>query len=163
MLNRVVERGRRHAWLLANICVVGCADPQQPEPKPLRYTEHLVCVVANEGARLQHMYRIDLESAQAEFVGGFGGRIISLESRQLLVAPDEVRVAFAIDDAQSRQEFEAIIHRQRLSYAVVRNQNQDLDLDLDRARLFGQCSVLDGQQLHTRPAAGKPERVGAET
>ena len=159
MLNRVVERGRRHAWLLASICVVGCADPQQPEPKPIRYTEHLVCVVTNEGARLQHMYRIDLESAQAEFVGGFGGRIISLESRQLLVAPDEERIAFAIDDAQSRQEFEVIIHRQRLSYAVVRNQSQNQD----RARLFGQCSVLDGQQLHSRPAGGKPERVGVET
>ena len=137
--------------------MVGCADPQQPEPRPIRYTEHLVCVVANEGARLQHMYRIDLESAQAEFVGGFGGRIISLESRQLLVAPDEVRIAFAIDNAQSGQEFEVSIHRQRLSYAVVRNQNQN------QARLFGQCSVLDGQQLHTRPAGGEPERVGVET
>jgi hypothetical protein len=103
------------------------------------------------------MYRIDLESAQAEFVGGFGGRIISLESRQLLVAPDEVRIAFAIDNAPSGQEFEVSIHRQRLSYAVVRNQNQN------QARLFGQCSVLDGQQLHTRPAGGKPERVGVET
>jgi hypothetical protein len=107
------------------------------------------------------MYRIDLESAQAEFVGGFGGRIISLESRQLLVAPDEVRIAFAIDNAQSGQEFEVSIHRQRLSYAVVRNQNQNQNQN--QARLFGQCSVLDGQQLHTRPAGGKPERVGVET
>jgi hypothetical protein len=67
----------------------------------------------------------------------------------LLVAPGEVRIAFTIDSTQPRQEFEVIIQRQRLSYEVVGNQNQK------QARLFGQCSVLDGQQLHTRPAGGK--------
>lgn len=149
ILHRVVGLGWAHAWLLASCCAAGCADTQQPVPKPVRYTEHLVCTVANEDERLQHMYRIDLESAQAEFVGGFGGRIISLESRQLLVAPGEVRIAFTIYSTQPRQEFEVIIQRQRLSYEVVGNQNQK------QARLFGQCSVLDGQQLHTRPAGGK--------
>ena len=128
---------------------MGCADPEPPESKPVRYTEHLVCAVKSEGERLQHMYRIDFASAQAEFVGGFGGRIISLESRQLLVAPGDVRIAFTIDSTQPRQEFEVIIQRQRLSYEVVGNQNQK------QARLFGQCSVLDGQQLHTQPAGGK--------
>ena len=149
ILQRQAGLLRRLSWLLAGVCAVGCADPEPPESKPVRYTEYLVCAVKSEGERLQHMYRIDFASAQAEFVGGFGGRIISLESRQLLVAPGDVRIAFTIDSTQPRQEFEVIIQRQRLSYEVVGDQNQK------QARLFGQCSVLDGQQLHTQPAGGK--------
>lgn len=151
VLHRAVGILRCHAWLFVNICVVGCADSQQSEPKPVRYTEHLVCVAQSEGERLQHMYRIDLESAQAEFVGGFGGRIIALESEQLLVVADEVRIAFVIDSAQPQQQFEVIIQRQRLSYTVAPNQSQAQE----QTRLFGHCSVLDGQQLRMPPAGVK--------
>ena len=149
ILQRQAGLLRRLSWLLAGVCAVGCADPEPPESKPVRYTEHLVCAVKSEGERLQHMYRIDVASAQAEFVGGFGGRILSVVSRQLRVAPEEVRITFAIDSAQPHQEFEVIIQRERLSYLVVRNQNQGQE------RLSGRCSVLDGQQLRNRPVGLK--------
>ena len=128
---------------------MACADPESPESNPVRYTEHLACAVKSEGERLQHMYRINFASAQAEFVGGFGGKIFSVVSRQLLVAPDEVRIAFAMDSAQPQQEFEVTIHREHLSYLVARNQSQEQE------RLYGRCSVLDGQQLHNLPVGLK--------
>ena len=128
---------------------MACADSEPPESNPVRYTEHLACAVKSEGERLQHMYRIDFASAQAEFVGGFGGRILSVVSRQLLVTPDEVRITFAMDSAQPQQEFEVIIQRERLSYLVARNQNQE------KERLYGRCFVLDGQQLHNLPVGLK--------
>lgn len=149
ILQREAGLLRRLSWLLAGVCAMGCADSEPPESKPVRYTEHLVCAVKSEGERLQHMYRIDFASPQAEFVGGFGGRILSVVSRQLLVAPDEVRITFAIDGAQPQQEFEVIIQRERLSYLVARNQNQEQE------KLYGRCSVLDGQQLRSRPVGLK--------
>ena len=138
------------SWLFTGACAVACADLESPEANPVRYTEHLACAVKSEGQRRQHMYRIDFASAQAEFVGGLGGRIFSVVSRQLLIAPDEVRITFAMNGAQPQQEFEVIIQRERLSYRVARNQNKE------KERLYGRCFVLDGQHLHNLPVDLKP-------
>ena len=132
------------AWGFLGLCLVGCTEAKNHKPQPPRYTEHLVCLVEG-GERLQHMYRLDLATARAEFVGGFGGRIISLDSNRLLITPSEVLINFVNESVQPSSRFEVRIERGQLSYELVFEEGQKTG----QPALTGRCSVLDGEQLRT--------------
>lgn len=132
------------AWGFLGLCLVGCTEAKNHIPQPPRYTEHLVCLVEG-GERLQHMYRLDLSTARAEFVGGFGGRIISLDSNRLLTTPSEVLINFVNESVQPSSRFEVRIERGQLSYELVFEEGQKTG----QPALTGRCSVLDGEQLRT--------------
>ena len=85
-----------NALLFTAMLVVGTAcgrvshvdDRSQPSlavssESPVRpvFSEQLVCVVHTDELRWQHMYRLDMAQNQAEFVGGFGLRIVALRSQ----------------------------------------------------------------------------------
>ena len=135
---------RSGAWGLLGLCLVGCSEAKNREPQPPRYTEHLVCLVENP-ERLQHMFRLDLVTARAEFVGGFGGRITSLNSNRLVITPSEVLINFVNESVQPSSGFEVRIERGQLSYELVFEEGQKTG----QPALTGRCSVLDGEQLRT--------------
>ena len=133
---------RLGAWGLLGSGLVGCTDAKNREPQPPRYTEHLVCLV-EDPERLQHMLRLDLDTARAEFVGGFGGRITSLNSNRMVIAPSEVLINFVNESVQPSSGFEVRIERGQLSYELVFEEGQKTG----QPTLSGRCSVLDGEQL----------------
>ena len=138
-LHRLFRSG---AWGLLGLCLVGCTEAKNRGPQPPRYTEHLVCLV-EDPERLQHMFRLDLATARAEFVGGFGGRITSLNSNRLVITPSEVLINFVNESVQPSSGFEVRIERVQLSYELVFEEGQKTG----QPTLTGRCSVLDGEQL----------------
>ena len=133
---------RLGAWGLLGSGLVGCTDAKNREPQPPRYTEHLVCLV-EDPERLQHMLRLDLDTARAEFVGGFGGRITSLNSNRMVITPSEVLINFVNESVQPSSGFEVRIERGQLSYELVLEEGQKTG----QPTVSGRCSVLDGEQL----------------
>ena len=133
---------RSSAWGLLGLCLVGCTEAKNSEPQPPRYTEHLVCLV-DDPERLQHMFRLDLATARAEFVGGFGGRITSLKSNRLVITPSEILINFVNETVQPSSGFEVRIERGQLSYELVLEEGQKTG----QPTLTGLCSVLDGEKL----------------
>lgn len=133
---------RLGAWGLLGLCLVNCTEAKNREPQPPRYTEHLVCLV-EDPERLQHMLRLDLDTARAEFVGGFGGRITSLNSNRMVITPSEVLINFVNESVQPSSGFEVRIERGQLSYELVFEEGQKTG----QPTLSGRCSVLDGEQL----------------
>ena len=89
------------------------------------------------------MFRLDLATARAEFVGGFGGRIISLNSNRMLITPSEVLINFVNESVQPSSGFEVRIERGQLGYELVFEEGQKTG----QPTLTGRCSVLDGEQL----------------
>ena len=140
-MHRLLRSG---AWGLLGLCLAGCSEAKNREPQPPRYTEHLVCLV-EDPERLQHMFRLDLVTARAEFVGGFGGRITSLNSNRLVITPSEVLINFVNESVQPSSGFEVRIERGQLSYELVFEEGQKTG----QPALTGRCSVLDGEQLRT--------------
>ena len=138
-LDRLFRSG---VWGLLGLCLVGCSEAKNREPLPPRYTEHLVCLV-EDPERLQHMFRLDLATARAEFVGGFGGRIISLNSNRMLITPSEVLINFVNESVQPSSGFEVRIERGQLGYELVFEEGQKTG----QPALTGRCSVLDGKKL----------------
>ena len=65
------------------------------------------------------MLRLDLDTARAEFVGGFGGRITSLNSNRMVITPSEVLINFVNESVQPSSGFEVRIERGQLNYELV--------------------------------------------
>ena len=135
---------RSGAWGMLGLCLVGCTEAKNREPQPPRYTEHLVCLV-DDPERLQHMFRLDLATARAEFVGGFGGRITFLNSNLMVITPSEILINFVNETVQPGSGFEVRIERGQLSYELVLEEGQKTG----QPTLTGLCSVLDGEKLRT--------------
>ena len=133
---------RSGAWGMLGLFLVGCTEAKNREPQPPRYTEHLVCLV-DDPERLQHMFRLDLATARAEFVGGFGGRITSLNSNRMVITPSEVLINFVNESVQPSSGFEVRIERGQLNYELVFEGGQKTG----PPDFTGRCSVLDGEQL----------------
>lgn len=127
---------------MLGLWLVGCTEAKNREPQPPRYTEHLVCLV-DDPERLQHMFRLDLATSRAEFVGGFGGRITSLNSNRMVITPSEVLINFVNESVQPSSGFEVRIERGQLSYELVFEEGQKTG----QPTLSGRCSVLDGEKL----------------
>ena len=135
---------RSGAWGILGLLLVGCTEAKNREPQPPRYTEHLVCLV-EDPERLQHMFRLDLATSRAEFVGGFGGRITSLTSNRLLITPSEVHINFVNESVRPSLGFEVRIERGQLGYKLVFEEEQKTG----QPAFNGRCTVLDGEQLRT--------------
>ena len=135
---------RLGAWGLLGLCLVNCTEAKNREPQPPRYTEHLVCLV-EDPERLQHMFRLDLATFRAEFVGGFGGRITSLTSNRLLITPSEVHINFVNESVRPSFSFEVRIERGQLGYKLVFEEEQKTG----QPAFNGRCTVLDGELLRT--------------
>ncbi len=143
---------------MIGIVCAGCGpvtqvgDDSQPDmstpsqvPATPKFSEQLVCVIDADGLGLQHMYRLDMIQRQAEFVGGFGQRIVALRSQAMRVASDVVNATFPASDEVNYAHFEVIIQRDDLSYRVEIVQLDEQADDPLPARMSGRCSILDGR------------------
>ena len=124
------------------------STPTQVSAAP-KFSEQLVCVIDADGLGLQHMYRLDMVQRQAEFVGGFGQRIVALRSQAMRVASDVVSATFPASDEGNYAHFKVTIQRDDLSYRVeVVKLDEQADDPLP-ARMAGRCSILDGRGFLT--------------
>lgn len=163
-----------NALLLTAMLVVGTAcgrvshvdDRSQPSlavssESPVRpvFSEQLVCVIHTDELRWQHMYRLDMAQNQAEFVGGFGLRIVALRSQAMGVYPDFVEAFFPASDQVSDAEFKVTIQRDDLSYWIEVTPTGESRADNSiPARLSGRCSILDGRGFLTVQPKGAQVR-----
>ena len=161
--------------LLTTIVIVivcgGCGpvthvgDDSQPDmsapsqvPAAPKFSEQLVCVVDAHGLGLQHMYRLDMVQRQAEFVGGFGQRIVALRSQAMRVASDNISATFPVSETGNYAQFKVTIQRDDLSYGVeVVKLDEHADARLP-ARMSGRCSILDGRGFLTVQPEGTQVR-----
>ena len=127
-------------------------------PEAPKFSEHLVCVVDAHGLGLQHMYRLDMVQRQAEFVGGFGQRIVALRSQAMRVASDNISATFPVSETGNYAQFKVTIQRDDLSYGVeVVRLDKQADDPLP-ARMYGRCSILDGRGFLTVQPEGTQMR-----
>lgn len=127
--------------------------PSQPAVQPI-FSEQLVCVVDSHEWRWQHMYRLDLVQNQAEFVGGFGQRIVALRSQAMSVSPEFFKATFPATDQTNNAEFKVTIQRDDLSYRLEGAKLAAMLGDSTPARLAGRCSILDGRGFLTGEREG---------
>ena len=118
----------------------GAGNPRFDTPVRPTYSEQLVCVVSASEFRWQHMYRLDMDRNQAEFVGGFGQRIVSLRSQSMTVSPDVVTATFPGTEQGASSGFEVSIQRDDLSYQIAVATSDDAI----PPRIEGRCSILGG-------------------
>ena len=118
----------------------GAGNPRFDTPGRPTFSEQLVCVVSASEFRWQHMYRLDMDRNQAEFVGGFGQRIASLRSQSMTVSPDVVTATFPGTEQGASSGFEVSIQRDDLSYQIAVATSDDAI----PPRIEGRCSILDG-------------------
>ena len=108
------------------------------------------------------MYRLDLVQNQAEFVGGFGQRIVALRSQAMSVSPEFFKATFPATDQTNNAEFKVTIQRDDLSYrlegAKLAAMLGDSDTCSPRRSLFdfGWSRVFD------RRARGRPATSNAK-
>ena len=118
----------------------GAGNPRFDTPGRPTFSEQLVCVVSASEFRWQHMYRLDMDRNQAEFVGGFGQRIVSLRSQSMTVSPDVVTATFPGSEQGASSGFEVSIQRDDLSYQIAVATSDDAI----PPRIEGRCSILGG-------------------
>jgi hypothetical protein len=118
----------------------GAGNGRIDSPARPTFSEQLVCVVSASEFRWQHMYRLDMNRNQAEFVGGFGQRIASLRSQSMTVSPDVVTATFPGSEQGASSGFEVSIQRDDLSYQIALATSDDGT----PPRIEGRCSILDG-------------------
>lgn len=124
-----------------------------PAVQPV-FSEQLVCVVDSHESRWQHMYRLDMAQNHAEFVGGFGGRIVALRSQAMSVSAEIFEATFPASDQTNNADFTVTIQRDDLSYWI---EVARLEAALDNStspRLTGHCSILDGRGFLTGEREG---------
>lgn len=153
---------------LLTICLVvpvwGCDEgefarfpqPQTREAKtPLKvvtpkFSEHLVCSIRSSGHDWQHMYRLDLRQGYAEFLGGFGGRLVTLSSEKMAIGAEEVRVFFDPLKQKNIASFQVQLHRRDGTYQIQIKPSADEEaLDYQ-----GRCAVLDGDHFLAGASVG---------
>ena len=124
------------------------------------FSEQLVCVIHTDELRWRHMYRLDMAQNQAEFVGGFGQRIVALRSQAMGVYPDFVEAFFPASDQVNDAEFKVTIQREDLSYWIEVAPTEESRTDNPiPARLSGLCSILDGRGFLTVQPKGAQVRL----
>ena len=125
-------------------CLAACdAGNGRQETAPIRYTEHLICVLETDGGRWQHMYRLDMARPAAEFVGGLGKRIYSLHSANLTATATALTLSFELPEQAEAVNLTATIHLVERTYALA----IEAAGNAPRAYRGGQCSLLEGQIL----------------
>ncbi len=125
---------------------------------PVRYTEHLVCQLEEENPGWQHLYRLDLQRPGAEFVGGQGGRIATLQSHTMGVSADWVSMTFdpssqSKDQSVGLKTFQVHIHRSTLVYRWFWGAGQSQQPPAGTPDMQGRCALLDAKHLVAYPTA----------
>ena len=148
--------------LLAMLCVLlaGCGHDGTPEADsvplrstlaaeaaPPRYSEHLSCTLQSDRIRWQHLYRLSFDDLVAEFVGGQGGAIKTLQSTNMQVSPDLVAISFEIApqadrDVSNIESFRVRIQRRTLAYQLFWTLGEQ-GFEANEPHLSGQCVLLD--------------------